>query len=263
MWKRWQHQYSSLRFVLKSLSMLKRFLEYVFDLRLFVLLTFGFITFTVIGTISHESGHYAMARHFGFQADIHYSFTNVHLDQKEGQFFRVTWIRYKSQIKANKTFPEKERYDRIVNQYKRAGIWITFGGPLQTMLTGTIGLIMMIIFRRSFLSSERLSFWLWIIVFITLFWLRQTTNFIMAIFSSIVQGSIRSFGDETYLAKYYNSPVWLISAITALIGVTILVVVIFKFIPVKQRLTFITAGLFGGVTGYIFWLVVFGKMIMP
>ncbi len=243
--------------------MLQSLLEYVYDFRLFVLLTFGFITFTFIGTITHESGHYAMARYFGFQASIHYNYTDPHIDQKEWQFFRVTWIRYRSQIKANLAFPEKDRYDRIVNQYKRAGIWITLGGPLQTMLTGTIGLIMMILLRRRYLSSERLSFWLWLILFITLFWLRQTTNFIMALISSIVRGTVRSFGDEYYLAKHYNLPIWSISAITALIGVIILVVVIFKFIPIKQRLTFITAGLVGGVTGFIFWLLLFGKMIMP
>jgi hypothetical protein len=55
----------------------------------------------------------------------------------------------------------------------------------------------------------------------------------------------------------------LLLTFTALIGIIILAVVIFKFIPIKQRLTFMAAGLAGGVTGFVLWLILFGKMIMP
>ena len=60
-----------------------------------------------------------------------------------------------------------------------------------------------------------------------------------------------------------NIPEWTISTITASIALIILAVVIFKFIPIKQRLTFILAGMVGGVSGYLFWLIYFGKIIMP
>ena len=243
--------------------MANNLLHHLFNFRLFILLILVFIAFTVIGTISHETGHYVMARFFGFKASIHYNYTIPQIDQKEREFFKTSWKKYPSQIKANQPFPEKDRYDRIVNQYKRAGIWITWGGPLQTMLTGTIGLILLILLRKRYFSSERLSFWLWFIIFITLFWLRQTTNFIMAISSAIIRGSFKGFGDESDLARHYNLPEWSISAITALIGVAILISVIFKFIPSKQRLTFIFAGLVGGISGFVFWLVLFGRMIMP
>jgi hypothetical protein len=244
--------------------MFKSVIPFVFDFRLFVLLTFGFIAFTVIGTISHESGHYAMARLFGFQAHINYNATYYHASHKELLFHRVTGIRYHNQIEANQPFPEKDRYDRLINKYNKAGIWITWGGPLQTMLTGTIGLIMMIFLRRRYFSSERLSFWLWFMIFITLFWLRQTTNFVMAIITRIIRGpTIKGFGDESGLARYSHLPIWSISAITGFIGLAILTLVVIKFIPIKQRLTFVSAGLVGGVSGFVFWLVLFGKMIMP
>jgi hypothetical protein len=130
------------------------------------------------------------------------------------------------------------------------------------MLTGTLGLILMIIYRKRYFASKRLSFWLWLIIFTSLFWLRQTANFISEIGSGLIRGYIRSFGDESYIARHYHLPFWSVSAITAMIGVIILAIVIFRFIPIKQRLTFITAGLFGGVSGFVFWLVVFGKIIM-
>lgn len=43
----------------------------------------------------------------------------------------------------------------------------------------------------------------------------------------------------------------LLLTFTALIGIIILAVVIFKFVPIKQRLTFMAAGLVGGVTGFV------------
>jgi hypothetical protein len=244
------------------MKILTKLLTLNFDFRLFVLLVIGFIAFTIIGTVSHESGHYLVARMFGFKSSIHYNYTSLDLNQNDKLFYRLTWIRYRDQIKAGQPFPEKDRFDRIMNGYKRMGIWFTLGGPLQTMLTGTLGLILMIIYRKRYFASKRLSFWLWLIIFTSLFWLRQTANFISEIGSGLIRGYIRSFGDESYVARHYHLPFWSVSAITAMIGVIILAIVIFRFIPIKQRLTFITAGLFGGVSGFVFWLVVFGKIIM-
>lgn len=248
---------------MKGFTFITKLVPVSFDIRLFVCLTFGFILFTIIGTVSHESGHYFVARMFGFKSRIHYNYTNIDLNHNDKMYYRLTWIRYRDQIKAGQSFPEKERFDRIVNESKKMGIWFTLGGPLQTMLTGTLGFILMIVYRKRYFTKERLSFGLWLIIFLSLFWLRQTANFITGIGSGLIRGCIRSFGDESYLSWHFHLPFWSLSAITAIIGVIVLVIVIFRFIPIKQRLTFITAGMVGGVTGFIFWLVLFGKMIMP
>ena len=248
---------------MKGFTFISKQVPVFFDIRLFFLLTLGFILFTIIGTVSHESGHYVVARMFGFKSSIHYSYTSIDLNHNDKLFYRLTWIRYRDQIKAGQSFPEKERFDRIVNESKKMGIWFTLGGPLQTMLTGTLGFILMIVYRKRYFTNERLSFGLWLIIFLSLFWLRQTANFITGIGSGLIRGRIRSFGDESYLSWHFHLPFWSISAISAIIGVIILVILIFRFIPIKQRLTFITAGIVGGITGFIFWLVLFGKMIMP
>ena len=241
----------------------KTLLTPTFDLRLFLLLSLSFAAFTIIGTLSHESGHYAMARHFGLRASIHYNYTDFQADPQESEILKEAWIKYPDRIKAHQPFPGKGRFDKINDQYIRARPWLTLGGPLQTMLTGTIGLILLILFRRRFFTSERLSFGLWLVVFITLFWLRQTTNLVSTLVSLVFRGSVRSYGDEFYLARHFHLPSFTILAITGLAGMAILLVVIFRFIPLRQRLTFISAGAAGGVAGFVFWLVVFGKMILP
>ena len=65
------------------------------------------------------------------------------------------------------------------------------------------------------------------------------------------------------MARYFGLPEATIVTITALAGAIILFTVIFKFIPIAQRFTFILAGLFGGIAGYLLWFGGLGEMIMP
>jgi hypothetical protein len=51
------------------------------------------------------------------------------------------------------------------------------GGPLQTMLTGTAGLVLMS-GQKQQLSGDRPGLAQWLVILIALFWLRQSANFI-------------------------------------------------------------------------------------
>jgi hypothetical protein len=204
-----------------------------FDKRLFVKLFFAFIAFTIIGTLSHEFGHFLAAKYYGFHARINYAYSY--------------WETYD---------PNEIVSDRTV-------FFITLAGPLQTMLTGTIGLLLLFVFRNSFRQTERLSFKLWTVLFISLFWLRQLANFAVWFGSCVFTGQFSQKGDEIKLAHFLRLPGWSIITVTAIISVFVLTLIFFKFIPIKQRLTFILSGLSGGIAGYYLWLVLLGKYIMP
>jgi len=197
------------------------------------MLILGFMASTIIGTISHEAGHYITAKALGYHARINYMSTIVIL-----------------LINGKLTDP-KER------------MLITLGGPVQTILTGTIGLVLLFFFRRSFQSASKLNLKQWLIIFITLFWLRQTANFVIWVSNYFINGQFLTRGDEVKLARYFGLPEATIVTITALAGAIILFTVIFKFIPIAQRFTFILAGLFGGIAGYLLWFGGLGEMIMP
>lgn len=47
-----------------------------FDLKLFIAIYFAFIGFTIVGTLSHEFGHYCVGRFLGYQPTLHYGFTS-------------------------------------------------------------------------------------------------------------------------------------------------------------------------------------------
>lgn len=99
--------------------------------------------------------------------------------------------------------------------------------------------------------------------FLSLFWLRQVTNFIVAIASFIITKETNISGDEMYLALLYKLPIWSIQIITGVIGILICSYIFIKIIPKAQKLTFIISGLLGGLTGYYLWLIEYGKIIMP
>jgi hypothetical protein len=203
------------------------------DKKLFIVLFFSFIAATIIGTVSHEFGHYIVAKYFGYDTQIHYASTSWH-------------------------YPDPN--NPIVTGYPIA---ITLGGPIQTMFTGTIGIVILFLSRNSFFQADKLSFRQWFIIFISLFWLRQTANLCTWLGSYFVNGKLSSRGDEIHIANYYHLPNWTVVTTTAIIGTLLLAIIIFKFIPLGQRSTFLSAGLTGGIAGYIFWLVLFGKYIMP
>ena len=203
------------------------------DKKNFIALFLSFIAATIVGTLSHEFGHYIVAKYFGFDAELHYSSTS---------------------------WRSPDSHNPITTGYPLA---ITLGGPIQTMLTGTIGIVLLYLHRNDFFKADKLSFQQWLIIFISLFWLRQTANLFTWLVSYLLNGKFSSHGDEIQIANYYDMPNWTIITFTALIGILLLALITFKFIPLKQRKTFLSSGLTGGIAGYIFWLVLFGKYIMP
>lgn len=201
--------------------------------RLLLLLSGGFILATVIGTLSHELGHYTVAELLGYDATINYGSTS--------------WQR----SSPGQTMKESDAF------------WMLLGGPLQTMITGTAGLAVLFLTRRRFSETITLSAVQWTLIYISLFWLRQTANFCVWIGTYFINGKFSMRSDETRLAYYLQIPTWTISVITAIMGLAVLAIVFLKFIPLQHRFTFLVSGLIGGVSGYILWLHLLGPVLMP
>jgi hypothetical protein len=207
-------------------------MTFYFDKKLFTYLSLTFILMTVIGTVSHEYGHYLSAKILGLNSRVNYGMTIIEGNQ-------------------NNLISPKERFI------------ITLGGPLQTILTGTLGVALLYLSRKSFYQIEKLSLLQWCYIFTSLFWLRQVSNMFTWVLFYFINGKFGVRGDEVKMARYLELPKWSFVLTTALIGVFVLWTVVFKFIPKKIRITFIISGLVGGVSGYILWLELFGKIIMP
>jgi len=230
--------------------------------KLSLLLITAFILFTILGALSHEAGHYLEAKSFGYEARI--SYASTHWDDKETrEYINSVFLKHRDEILAKQKFTGSDTFYPIFKIYWRNNFYINVWGPLQTIFTGTMGFIFLLVYRKSFFASSQLLLNQWLLIFISLFWLRQPINFIILIFSYLINGTLSCKMDEAKIAEYVRLPQVSIIAITALIGITIISFVIFKFIPLPQRKTFIISGLIGGVVGFILWMYILGPIVLP
>ena len=239
--------------------------EFIFDYKLSIYLFISFILFTIIGTLSHEYGHHLAGNIIGIKTRVNYAYT-IPIDYEGNK--RIKEIRelekyyyiYKA-INLENIYIIKQH--EIVRKMENEYIIFTLGGPLQTMLTSIIGLFILFFFKKKYFDAIGLVFWQWLIVFISLFWLRQSANMFTGLFFHLINGRAGTMSDEIKLARDFGLPPETLSIITGVIGLIILAIVVFNFIPLKQRFTFLISGLIGGVAGYYLWLIQFGKIIMP
>lgn len=232
-----------------------------FDIKLFFWLALSFAITTVVGTLTHEVGHYSVARILGYQAQINYM-SCKYWDNDDQAFFKEIGQKYPNELINDQHFPEKARFLGIAEKYKKDGFLITLAGPLQTITTGTLGLILIIYFRRKVIRSDRITISGWVLILLSLFWLRQLANLFMLGINYIQKGKISERGDEVRIAGYLNINNLTVQVVTGLIGVLVLLYII-KLIPKSQLLTFLMSGLVGGVAGYYLWLIKFGSVILP
>lgn len=193
----------------------------------------SFIVATILGTLSHECGHYLAAKFLGHDAILHYASTS--------------WRLLESKEEGN----------------SRDGFLILLAGPLQTLLTGTVGLFLLFLCRKTYRNNNKLSIIQWGTLFLSLFWTRQVANFTLWSGNRILGTQYKSLNDEIKIARHLQIPEWVILTTSALIGLVVLIVILIKFIPKQQRVSFITAGFFGGIFGYVIWMSLLGKHLVP
>lgn len=188
-------------------------------------LIIAFILLTVIGTLSHELGHYCMAKYYyGFHTQLSYNYT--------------FWD----------------------NETAQENFWITFWGPLQTMITGTLGFIFLV---RTAPAASYLSFKKWCLVFLSLFWMREPFDLLMWVAKRISTGFFQNTNDEVKMGIYWGLPDGTLLILCGIIGLLITLFIIFKIIPPRERFTFIFSGSIGGAAGFIIWMMWLGPILLP
>ncbi len=245
------------------------------NIKSLLILTIGFILFTVIGTVSHEYGHIIVAKSFGYETTLHYGSMNYYpkgyLEDKDfievksltKDFVGIDYDSWPKEIKEKTEEYNKILQKRYWNEDSNKGLLVTIGGPLQTMLTGTIGLLILL-WRKKFISKNGMKPLDWLAIFLSLFWLREVFNLVTSIGGELMSPNGTWFGgDELYISQGLNLWNGTIPIILATFGIIISTYIIFKILPKKIRLTFILSGLIGGITGFILWMNIIGPNILP
>jgi hypothetical protein len=245
------------------------------NIKSFLILTIGFILFTVIGTISHEYGHIIVAKSFGYETTLHYGSMNYlpkgYLEDEDViavRDFTKDYANIEYDSWPNSIKEKVEEYNNILqkrywSEKSNRGLLVSIGGPLQTTLTGTIGLLILI-WRRKSIYKNGLKALDWLAIFLSLFWLREIFNPITSIGGELISPNGTWFGgDELHISQSLNLWSGTIPLILATIGTVIAIYVVFRIIPKKIRLTFILSGCIGGIAGFILWMNIIGPKILP
>lgn len=236
-------------------------MKITFNIKSFLILTSVFIFFTAIGTITHEYGHLLVAKYFGYETSLHYGSMNYNseLNDKLIEIYNEN----KKAIENGQNFERKVEFESGIKKLQLNRLLITIGGPLQTILTGVIGLTILFI-RRNNIKTFGLKILDWLAVFLSLFWLREVFNLMTSIGSEIISPNGSYFGgDEKNISYGLNLWEGTIPIILGFTGLLISLFIIFKVIPVRQRLTFIISGPIGGILGFILWMNILGPKLLP
>lgn len=246
--------------------------------KLLIYLILAFILATVVGTLTHEGGHIAVAKYYGYETTLHYASMNYNrpsdtLWRADFDTVQVIYWRHKDAIDNDKPYPESERKDslwqaiskvRTAVNTKHSGRIITIGGPLQTLLTSIVG-IFILFYRRKSIEAKGMKLWDWLAVFLALFSLRFVSNMTLSIASEIWKpnGTYFGNGDEAKLARSLELPLGTFAIPLFCMGLAIALWVIFKVLPARYRITFILSGLIGGVLGFVLWMDWLGPILLP
>ncbi len=231
-------------------------------IRKLIFICIGFILFTIIGTISHEYGHILTAKYLGYETTLHYASMNYDNSEYENEIIEI-YNQNKVNIANGNEFKDKVKYEEGVKKLSNDALLIRIGGPLQTITTGIIGLIV-VSYRRKKINRYGLKFFDWLAVFLSLFWLREVFNLFMSIISGLIDTNGSYFGgDEKVISELLNLWEGTFSCILGVIGIVISIFVVFRVVKQPLRLTFITGGFLGGVLGFILWMNFLGPILLP
>jgi len=146
-----------------------------------------FVLFSIIGTLSHEYGHYVGGTAIGLDCSVHFSYCRcASIEEKKADDYGWELIKaYGSREEV-----PSELWDELVRQKNAVPVvdrlWVTLGGPLQTMLTGLIGFVILVL-RRKYRLKDNFHNWIdWLFVFLSLFWLRQPFNLLHSVVSRLL-----------------------------------------------------------------------------
>jgi hypothetical protein len=226
-----------------------------------IIIYFTFILFTIIGTLTHEFGHFIVGRYLGSKTSIHYGYTSSSGNALDDRIFKIITKNEKAIDLKKGDFPEKEEFERLKIQSSKNKFWMILGGPFQTMLTGTIGFILVLMIRKRHQYASKFAHW--ICLFLALFWFRQPTNLVSWILSKPFNGKYSTSGDEIRLARYLELPQETIIWVTGVLGLLTGGYTIVKFVPRNKLMIFCISGFLGGISGFILWLKILGPIILP
>lgn len=228
----------------------------------FILVSYFFLT-VIVGTLSHELGHYVVGRWQGYEVKLCYNKTLIR-DKQYGVLVDSTISAHLFEIQEGSDYAGKQIVDSVRQRYAEDSLASTVGGPLQTMLTGSIALLLLFrLGKNSRYSTDKVSVSHWLLICLALFWLRQPVNLVRNLVDILMSKHHWLISDEVKLSYYFGLPLLSMNILTALLGIAVFFIILRYFIPTNERKLFLFSLTVGGVLGVIMWMGLLGPAILP
>lgn len=216
----------------------------------------------VVGTLTHELGHIAVAKSLGYETQLHYGSMSWNRQSIIDTIHTLN-LRYQTELENNLPFPERERYFHLSQTLSMDSLLIRLGGPLETILTGCLGLFFLIA-RRTRIQKNGLTWFDWLAIVLALFWSRELFNVTVSVGSGLLRIRQSFFGgDEAFISQLLGLPIWFLPTLLGLIGMAVCAYVVFRIVPQQQRFPLMLAGVAGSVSGFVFWFYLLGPELLP
>lgn len=191
----------------------------------FWMFSLGFLGTIILGTVSHEYGHIAVANYLGYTTKLHFN---------------------------SMTYAPFTGHGNIHDFH------ITLGGVLLTSLIGTFGVVVL-------KNKKTPDFLFWVSIFFALFWSRPVVNLTFKCVSCIFNenNGLCFGGDELLLSQFLGLHNGFFSILFAAIGFIVLFYIYFFKIPSNHQIVFAFSGVFGGGISYYLWFNIVGPILLP
>lgn len=217
------------------------------------LFAIGFIISIIIGTITHEVGHYIVGDVLGYNATISYNRTVYDIDYTQINSIMNT---YCYEINNKLPFPGKEEMYVTMDKLDRDSFWMYSGGMLMSNAIGLLGLVLLFLHKRITISY-------WVSLFMSFFFVRSGLILISLLSSFFLFNNKNIYSDETKLSLLMELDFWIVPIVLGSLSLVVCFLIYYKLIPKHYKLPFLIGGVIGGFSGVILWFSILGPWLLP
>jgi hypothetical protein len=229
-----------------------RLSNFKFSLSVFIV----FVAVAIIGMTLHENVRKITAQTLGYEGHFckgwgQLLFSNEKL-QNDIRTIRESNI---EAIKSNQFFKDRDKWDALVLRDRKDEAMIELSGLIFTFSLSMVGLLILLLRRKT--NPNRFRLVDWSAVFLSLFIVKEAVTSFQRIYFG------RMLCDHAKLAEYFGMPVFLSEWILLIYSMLFSVLILLRFVPRNRLFLFVLAGILGGITAVILWLLFAGNMLFP
>ncbi|EIJ39683.1 LOW QUALITY PROTEIN: Peptidase family M50 [Galbibacter orientalis DSM 19592] len=212
-----------------------------------------FVASFIIGVMTHEYGHYVMAKFLGYNPKFHFSYVSYDTTEFHKEFENI-YEQYKDEIIEGADFPLKERRIELMRKLNKERFLIVSSGVFTTAMIGTLGFLVVLFFKSKPYT---------VIFFLFKPFLAKNAFFNLCLSIMLYGLGVTNFiygGDELKLSISSEVSLGVFPIVLGVLGGIISCMSFLIFIKKSNRVLFIASGVLGGGIGAIVWFLLFGNV---